>query len=191
MNCPAFSACGGDVVGTWVATSVCGSVVPDSTAPECTNELTNEKISGSESVTFGSDGTLNESSSITATVDLSINDACAQATSMTDAQTFCSFLALASGSGGSAGSAGSGVDVNFDCTYTAPACTCHVLESGDVMETGTYTISGTQITTTVPSTTTGGSPTVQTGDFCVQGNTLTLHQTSDTGGDQLTVLTRQ
>jgi hypothetical protein len=155
-------------------------MVPTSSAPECADEVKTDAVSGSETMTFGNDGLASQSSSITTNGEITITPACAQAGYMSDPQTLCSQLAA---------SAGSDPNLSIDCTYTAPDCGCQVHAIEAVMARGSYMISGTQITTDLAAP--NSNYAVQTYDYCVDGNTLTLRSMSAMGGQQFAVLTRQ
>jgi hypothetical protein len=84
--------------------------------------------------------------------------------------------ALSSGSGGVTGSCQS--KANGDC-----ACTENITNAPST-EQGTYTTSGSSITMIKTGSTTTPNPT----EYCVQGNTLTLHATSTTASGSATLV---
>jgi hypothetical protein len=174
-TCPAFSACGGDVVGTWKASSLCGTLGGDMSMPECADAVKSVSASGDPTYTFKSDKTWTLTGTAMIEEELSVNDACAQANQVPDAQTYCAYLELFGGLAGGS--------ITFDCTYTAPNCNCHVSGAGDVGQSGTYAISGTQIDI-VQGDGSGDS----NYDYCVSGSTLTL---SDPATQQQSAYARQ
>ena len=180
--CASFTACGGDVVGTWKPTKLCSNATDMGGAggaaglPECASNTQMNMASSDALYTFKSDGTYSVTGSLTVAVSFTVDDACAMDQGAPDAATFCE---LASLFGGSA----SGLDVT--CKMSGGVCGCVFGSTQDQGSTGTYTIDGDSITIEQKTGTT--SQAEGTHDFCVKSDSLTL---SNTAGEQF-VLTRQ
>ena len=67
-------------------------------------------------------------------------------------------------------------------------CNCTLAFSSlpQQMQSGSYTISGNQLTITTPNAADPGTPT----DYCVSGNRLTIHLVTDSGTSGVLTLTR-
>ena len=164
MMCGQVSACGGDLTGTWTITSGCltSAGVKDAesgatgSCSGLTVAVTNISVSGT--VTFNADMTytfasLQEQSTLT----LNAPASCVGSGS-------CSALASALESTGDVASA--------TCSGTS-GCSCTAMQTPQTeTESGTYSVSGSTVTT-VPSTGTASST-----PFCVQGSVLHLLDTS-------------
>jgi hypothetical protein len=179
-SCPTLTPCGGNLVGTWRLQTLCSNSTCTSGCPDEIKSLT---YSGNVLYDFTSDGRVNVVGTLNADLEISVSDACAQSANLADAQTYCTEQqSSASGSGGAGDSS------SFDCTYKAPNCECSVKGSTAIDDSGTYAVSGTQVTIT----SSGGDSmlTTSTSSFCVSGDTLIVGAsdgTMRTGG----VLTRQ
>jgi hypothetical protein len=180
--CPAFTPCGGDIVGRWQLRTICGATTSaGSTVPECSSEIQAQTTSGNTTYDFAADGTVTVSGALELDVALAVTDACSQASIGVDAATYCATVdGTASGSGGSSGMTSTGVVTN--CTYTAPICHCQLIESVSTNAAGTYTVKGTQITVVTRQATTS--------DYCISGDTLLVSSATTSGGQEVATLVR-
>jgi hypothetical protein len=158
-SCGQVEPCGGDVVGTWTATSGCVNATyammsfESGLAGACpTATLSATKISVSGSMSLNSD--LTYSSTGTETVSFSVNlpSSCTQG----QCAALGAYLQSSLGAGSSA-----------SCTGTS-SCACSLTEQVNDDDSGTYTTTGSTLTTT--SATTGTSAQ----SYCVKDDTLHL-----------------
>jgi len=197
-DCPAFTPCGGDIVGVWRLESICGAVTSSSNETSCVGQTVVESLAGNAIYTFGVDGTATVTGNLSIVGDISVTDACAQSMGTT-AAAYCEVLSAAAGgtgslggaggtggagaaagTGGTAGSAGTGDPaIDISCMLSASQCDCH-LEEGPILveSTATYVTMGTQVIV-------DGTPS----DYCVEGSTLTVSGTTSTG-TALSIFTR-
>ena len=151
------AACGGDVVGIWTMTDVCFDVATLSLGlkalcPQAVVTTTGGELTGS--VGFGADSTIQieYDETLSYAVEIPASASCLGATTCAELDALLKQE-----------------DDSFTCTGSA-TCTCTFNEGGlSVPVTGTYTIAGTSITATYD---TGGT---STWPYCVQGESLVLH----------------
>jgi hypothetical protein len=152
-NCGKVSPCGGNIVGSWKITNSCvtnSTINPMNTS--CPGETGKVNSFDYGTATFNADGTYSTSTGGSASETLTIPKSCVS-TITCDQLT----MALNNTDGGASGTCVTSGS-NCDCTFAISAQTS--------TETGTYTTSGTSITTTPASGTAG------TNGYCVQGSTL-------------------
>ncbi len=194
-SCPAFTACGGNIVGTWHYVSGCGLFSSSTCASETFMTMT---VAGSQATyTFGSggafsstvSGSVNEMlryalSCISGVTDAGIPQACA------DLQNLYRDIAAEPDAGSAtvrltSATCSAGGNQTCDCalvlTYLSPQTT-----------SGSYTVSGNQVTVTItnpaPDGGVGGSESPV--EYCVSGNTLTLRFVESSGSAVVTTFTR-
>ena len=191
-DCPAFTPCGGDIVGAWRMQSICGALTTSTGSQDCVNESEMLTLGGDALYTLGADGTLTITGNLLLAGDLSVTEACAQAMGTT-ATEYCALLSAAGaaagsggtgagGTAGTSGAAGSGgsatPNIDISCMLNASVCNCHVVEGPvPIDNTSPYQIVGNSYVVN------GGST-----DYCVDGNTLTIAQTSSSGALSVAVL---
>jgi hypothetical protein len=193
--CSVPTACGGNLVGTWKISSSCGSIESNACPPS--QNITFETSWVQLTYTFAADGTLTLAGSGTTTeairypvgcllsfVDAGITEACAA---------FQDSIRAAA----QQADAGAPITslVSFACSMDGNGvCLCNeVLTVAPQTQTGTYTTSGHQLTFIglgADAGTSGASNVY--GDYCVSGNTLTIHLIDASGArsDFLMKLTR-
>jgi hypothetical protein len=189
--CPAFKACGGDVVGNWRLTTLCGTnggaagaagagaggAPGTAGVPECASKTAMSMGSSDAVYDFKADGTYSIKGSLTLKESFTIDDACAKTFSVPDAATFCGLA-----------NSGLGAALGFDftCQVSGADCGCAIMSSQAQDETGTYTLDGDQVTI-VPKSGSSGIDTAGTSDYCVKGQTtITLQSSSGSGQVVLT-----
>jgi hypothetical protein len=165
-SCSSFSACGGDVVGTWTLDSFCDTekTIPNtSDCPGAVLAITSSAATGK--VTFNADGTDATDVQITIGESGKFPAACYTAQDCSNAQT-------------AVNSTGDGQTTTGTCSYSATSgCSCSVKIVSDSNTTGTYQISKSNITLLTDGDT--GTPDADT--FCVSGNTLSVRSTNTDG----------
>lgn len=167
-DCSSFTACGGDVTGTWKLTDYCqnasqkaasGSGFDD--CPTATFSAT--PVSESGTVTYGAGiGQANAQVSFTATA--TIPSACLNGKTCADLQ--AAYMATPG-------------ETSAACSTVTAGCTCTLAFTTSSMQRETYTVSGSNITETDSD---DGTP--DTSQFCVSGNELKIY--SDDGTIVLT-----
>jgi hypothetical protein len=167
MSCLQVQPCGGDVVGTWRFVGGCAAEASVFTALAQTScpgtEVSQVAFGASGSVTFNADLTYvgqgwNTTYSDTVTRPLSCSSGAAS----------CDALDLSvTATGGSF--------LTEDCSG-ATTCACHSSSRNAMTESGTYTVTGTKLDLTAPSTTRSRS-------FCVEGSRLHIIEFSATATD--------
>lgn len=156
----AFTACGGDLTGTWTFSAACANVPPTalnapwSTCPTATISAT---IDMQGSITFNADKTYTVSDTMNRTIDGTLPKTC-----LGSGQTCQSIIDASKGD--------TATDTGTDCKVTGTS------KESTPNETGTWTTSGTTFTTTK----TGGSGSTSIA-YCVTGNTLVAQQQGDKG----------
>jgi hypothetical protein len=182
-SCPAFIACGGDIVGTWRLKSECAS--PLSSSGSCEISVVALDISQYDvTMAFAAGGSVTMSISGTMRETQRYSTGCL-AGSGGSAQACANLQDMATRSYQGAADAGS-VPFNlqkYECSLDAAGtCTCDEAFAYDhVTETGTYTIADNQVTIGhfAPPGADAGSDTDDPADYCVAGDTLTIKPTSD------------
>ena len=148
-----FSACGGNIVGTWHPVTVCGST--QSSSSGCQGETSSGNLNTSGSVVFNSDGTFSINETVSGTATDTFPKSC-----LPQFQSCDQVAAFVSATGPMASCSG---DISVSCT-------CQVtLKEMTVTANGTYTTSGSTVTL-MQQGSSGGNP----ASYCVQGNTLTV-----------------
>jgi hypothetical protein len=193
--CPVPAACGGNLVGTWKILSSCGSIESNACPPS--QSISVETSWVQVTYTFAADGTLTLAGSGTTTeairypvgcllpvVDAGVAEACA---AFQD-------LIRAAAQQADAGAPLTSL-VSFTCAMDGNGvCLCNeVLTVAPQTQTGTYKTSGDQLTFIDLGADAGTSDASNVyGDYCVSGNTLTIHliDASDARSDFLMTLTR-
>jgi hypothetical protein len=172
-TCPAFTACGGDVVGSWELGSICestGATTVDGAPaglPACATDGAVETASSDVVFEFKADGTFNAAGTTTFAFDLSFDDDCAQSTFMLDPASACTLLMLSGSESATPG--------DVSCALDGAVCDCHFRATQPTDEVGTYTIDGSQLTVNYTQTAADGTATshTDTNPFCVNGDTFT------------------
>jgi hypothetical protein len=165
-TCPAFTPCGGSLVGTWHLDSLCMSpplMYSSSTCPSA-----QEQIGADGTLTFGADGTLDPTKAML-TLTVVFPPSC-----ITDS-TACDQLGTTIG----------------PCTSTADGgCRCTPKTTTSMSSMETYTTSGNMVvlTSTDPNT---GTPRTETAYYCVTGNQLRLRGRSTSNIAYVYAMTRQ
>ena len=164
-DCTMFTACGGNVVGTWRLTKACISGVPNPFAKFCPTSTFQVYETLNGTVQFVADdgvtlamgamgGTYSSNlSSSSAVEDFTIPASCLQGVTCAQFQSSIN----QSGDGGVPAAMGT-------CTDAAGGCACHITGAGSATATkGVYSVSGTTITI-------DGQP----GPYCVKGSGLLI-----------------
>ena len=163
-------ACGGDITGTWNVSSVClsKSILMTTLTQELMGVCPSATVGDSSAPTTGSlmfNADLSYSIALSESVSLGMNlpISCFQGATCADLNT--SFMQQVTGDP---------TIQSASCTGTNP-CVCTITSVPmAITEAGTYTVSGTSITTTP---TTGGTG-VSTLSYCVKDTTLTFKDAS-------------
>ncbi len=159
-SCPAFSACGGDLVGTWTIQQYCVNVPMDAISALCPGAsigLSTLDVSGT--MTFGADNTVTSAGSVSFAENVKFPASCMTSAECTEYKA----QLVAQGE-------------DAQCSYDAAAgCSCAVNLSENPMASGTYQVQGSQLTVTDSSS----SDAPEVDSFCVSGNTATLYQESN------------
>jgi hypothetical protein len=165
------SGCGGNIVGTWTFTSECFTGdVTTAASQDCagaSGSVSSIQVSGT--ATFNSDGSYSLSLNQTVDETDSIPSSCLTQDNVT--LTCAELQQVFSGLSGDGGTGGT-------CTTSGSGCNCAFSIANSDVESGTYTTSGSTLTTT-PTANSGAS--MGSGSYCVNGNTLTYVPSSTTG----------
>jgi hypothetical protein len=155
-SCGTVQPCGGSVVGTWKTSAACvlddALFASDATAICATATIHVTSISPAGGVTYKTDGTYQDTGNLTLGLQFTIPTSCLQ-TGATCSDIDASF-------------AQDTTITRHSCSMSGAACVCAVTTTQPVTDSGTYSTSGTNITTTP----TGGQP--STDGYCVEGSTL-------------------
>lgn len=147
-SCGNVQPCGGDLVGTWTINKACiSSLTPDSTCAGDT--ISNTSATETGTLSFTSAGTYTSNVSLTLSYTEMIPASCISGLTCADLQ---SQFAI--------------IGATATCTGST-VCTCSISLAANGAETGTFTASGTSLTTT--SSASGNSSSM---GYCVQGNTV-------------------
>jgi hypothetical protein len=180
-----FTACGGDIVGTWHIVDACGLLAAASCAPAA--GVTVEHVSSMATYTFGSDGSFTAAfsgayeetyrypfSCLAGLTDGGTGQICA------DYQNRIQAL-LAQVDAGVVGA-------TYACTMDGnQACVCSEAYSfpSPATQTGSYTVAGDQLTITSSASSAdagaSGMSAPEVAAYCVAGSKLTLHVTGNDG----------
>jgi hypothetical protein len=161
-SCGTVQPCGGSVVGTWNISTVCvldSSFLGFDQSQICAGaQFDVASVSAMGTSTYNADGTYQDTGNLKLTFKLTVPNSCFS-NGATCAGLNSSFQQQIQQDPSSVNSA--------SCVPSGSSCVC-TLGSPDqpVSEMGTYTTSGTSLTTTP----TGGTP--STGPYCVTGNEL-------------------
>ena len=195
ISCDPFTACGGNIVGTWRLVSSCGSV---SSWPCPSSERIAAKSSVTqETYTFASNGTFSLAASGDLTETLVYPPACLGGITDAGISQACADIERAFLTPTQTGDAGTQMVVVKSASCSAAAndtCVCNAVltTTGSQLTTsGSYTTSGNQVTL-IDSASDGGvrdAGTDAAWEYCVSGNTLTLHTVSSSA-DGVMTLTR-
>jgi len=195
ISCDPFTACGGNIVGTWRQVSNCGSV---SSSPCPSSERIAFKSSVTQATyTFASDGTFTFSASGDLTEALSYPLACLGGITDAGIPQACADIESRFVTPTQTGDAGAPTVVVKSASCSAAAndtCACTAVLSNpgaQATTSGSYTTSGNQLTL-VASASGGGVQDAgadSVSEYCVSGNTLTLHFSSSSS-DGVMTLTR-
>jgi hypothetical protein len=157
-SCGTFTACGGDVVGTWTLTNFC--TVPDVTdlPAECQNNISVSSSSGSGTYEF-TETDYSSSLMLQFTMRWVFDNACVSALadqSVTMTEASCASLEQEYRDRMTA--------QQVSCSFAGGACLCDFLVSNAFNDAGPYTLQGTDIDdgSAVPA------------HYCVDGDTLKL-----------------
>jgi hypothetical protein len=183
--CPAFTPCGGNLVGTWHLTSECMSATSPSEG--CTFGVTAIDLSAYKATfTFTASGTVSLSVSGTVAETIRYAPACFGGDASSP-QSCANFQQAAVRSWQGEADAGEFpfTLTKFDCVLDSTlACVCNeVMSCVNVTETGRYTTAGTQVTigalslSPLPDAGPRDAGADDPADYCVSGDTLTLRPT--------------
>jgi hypothetical protein len=175
-SCSLPAPCGGDPVGTWRFVSGCGSATLDTCPSQPIDFVT---VRGDETYTFASDGTYTATFSGTLNETIRYPIVCLGPIVDAGAPEACATWASAVQMGIQTADAGASSTTltSFTCSMDgANICVCNeVLSSGSPQTvTAIYTTSGNQLTITSAAADAGSGSSSHV-DYCVSGNTLTLH----------------
>lgn len=144
-----FTACGGDITGTWNLTSACGlsAIFGDPTGGACPGFASDDQgLSLTGTVSFNADMSYDLTTMVSGNVNLMVPLSCLPPMSA------CSDLDVA---------------VSGTCTDDNGVCDCAIPLDTTDNESGTWSTSGNQLTTTSMGTD-------EVGEYCVEGNSLTV-----------------
>ncbi len=187
-SCGEFTACGGNLEGTWSIAQICmGADTEQSLSEamfkgktECNGALKDFQATASGTVTFGN-GTTSSDATITVVESLSLNSTCLSAMTsrtVTVSESVCQAFEQGMNSVDDSGTdASSSPTVTGSCTFTGSACDCTMTVTGPTGSTGTYQIQGNQFIDEDGDAT----------DYCVATDTLTAQSTND-DGTQITMV---
>jgi hypothetical protein len=193
ISCDPFAACGGNIVGTWRLVSSCGSV--SSWPCPSSDRIAVKSSVTQEAYTFASNGTFSVAASGDLTETLVYPPACLGG--ITDAGISQACADIESAFLTRTGDAGTQMVVvkSASCSAAAnDACVCNAVlttTGSQIATSGSYTTSGNQVTL-IASASDGGvrdAGTDAAWEYCVSGNTLTLHTVSSSA-DGVMTLTR-
>lgn len=163
-TCPAFTPCGGSLVGDWTVEHVCLSISTTKALTQACSgaSFTVSPLTATGTVSFKADNTMTSSALISFQESLHYPAIC-----FTEAQ--CMLVATQL-------SAATGVS-EAQCGYDAvTGCSCTLTSSQATMGSGTYAVQGTNVTMTNAAT---GRTEVDS--FCVSGNQASFYQVNANG----------
>jgi hypothetical protein len=170
-DCTTFTACGGDVVGTWKIAKTCVSGAQDPLAVQCSTSAFHISETVNGTVTFASNGTVTSSNDLSTTEDTTIPASCIGGATCVQLETSLNRRVIGEAT------------TMATCTDASGGCSCHAITSAPTVGANTtYSVSGTVITI-------GGNP----DPYCVRANGLLIQtQNGTTGSDIVTfALTKQ
>jgi hypothetical protein len=189
-----FTACGGDLVGTWHFAASCA--VGSSDCPPFTG-VTIDSAASVFTSTFTSGGAFTRTTAGMLTETLSYTRACLDAAagitpnpSNTTGQVCAFFQDAVRSSIGNADAGAISELASFTCSTSGENCVCRqVFMNASQTLTGTYTTNGNQVTVVYTGSDAGTTPT-ESFDYCVSGDTLKLHFPGTGGSDIVLTYTR-
>ncbi|HVH40829.1 MAG TPA: hypothetical protein VM925_00755 [Labilithrix sp.] len=165
-TCPAFTACGGDVIGTWAVSGGCVSADTFAAAkqPPCEGVQESDVVIKAAGTMVATATTIHRKSKVDMSAKLFIPQACAA-----QAGGNCALVEY-----GLTNEIEPGTPPLFDkasCTSAGGgACNCTVSRATAEDETSDYTVAGNTLTSTNPT---------RTFDYCVDGTKNTYKETTD------------
>jgi hypothetical protein len=193
-SCDTFTACGGNIVGTWRLVSTCLAI--SSSGCPSSERISVQTSPSQVTYTFAGDGTLTLTASGQVTEALRYPLACLGSVTDAGIPQACADTERVLVTPPQTADAGtSSVEVtSASCAAAAnEACACTVVVRYTSPQTasGAYATSGSQLTL-VGSGSDGGAPDAgasSVSEYCVAGNTLTIHTAGNTS-DGVATLTR-
>ena len=157
-GCDVTSACGGDIKGEWKISTVCYdeaalAASAKTLCAEATLKTTDVKVSGD--ISYEADGTFSQgATSVKATAELTLGASCLRGLTCEQIQAQVEMDPM--GAGGTTCTSASG-----------GGCVCKSELSDSSQANGTYTVSGSSVTST-------SGDQSESQDYCVKGSTLVL-----------------
>jgi hypothetical protein len=135
-----FTACGGDVVGTWNSYGSCMSTTGYEQYPGCEDVVIDGAPDFTGSATFNADGSYTQDTTISGDVHEVFDDDCIASMTggMMNGEAYCALVSAVASSGES-GMSGS-------CTYSGGKCTCNLSIDMQDSQQGSYTLAGNTMT---------------------------------------------
>lgn len=182
-----FTACGGDVTGTWnfKETCVTGNLVDQLNAafgsPQCAGTFTKASLaSSSGTVTYeGEEFTRSTTVEIKASLRLT-NDCLRAVTESGEGLTLQTCSSYVESSVIKPLRTGPGITTSASCNYSGSTCDCEMTSIETTNIKGTFTVDGSTLTES------GG----KTYDFCVKNNQLSERGEPTVGVDGVAILTK-
>lgn len=168
-NCKSFTACGGDIVGTWIVADECVGGV-DNFASICPSSTFGESVSNGGPLTFNANGTYTTTNMGTAPGTFGVESFC-----LSDAGPTVTCDQLQASFNMQSAQVDGGSSTMAMCTTASSGCLCQLTATQTISGNGTYSTSGTSLTLTPAS---GSASTVP---YCVQGNGLLIQIPGMTG----------
>ena len=162
-----FSACGGDIVGTWRITSVCAEL-SGAIIDVCPTAIAMVDLMLEGTVTFEADGTRSSELTGKSTITYTLDADCLDAITMGMPPDSCDVLSKEADPSMDKGPTTCSGDVTVGCT-----CVEDTPESTET-KTGTYTVEGNTLTSTDDA-----DGTVTMAELCVQGTEARVQETED------------
>lgn len=154
-TCGKVQPCGGSVIGNWKVSSTCilddSFLSVDTTGLCAGTTLALKKVSGSGGITFRADQTYQSTGTIAIDFTMGIPTTC---------------FAPGNTCAGLSADLRDPTITAVSCTTVGSACECQITTKQDTTEAGTYSTSGTTLTTTHSAETPSADP------YCVEGNQL-------------------
>lgn len=171
-SCPAFTPCGGELLGDWKLEQMCLQIaVPAALTAFCPDvKLTLSPVRATGTVSFKADNTMTSSAEVSFDEHIQFPTSCLT-------EDLCSSYA-------SQLSTAPGVTTGH-CDYdTSTGCSCTLTSSQPSMNSGTYQVQGGNVTVT------NATGAMEVDSFCVSANTLRVRGPSRNGNSSSLVLTR-
>lgn len=160
-----FTACGGDIVGTWAFSAACATLAPgtDPFGGQCPTATMTLEVDVSGTVDFAGDGTYAVENTVAVTMTADFPKSCLPQGATCEA-----------------------IADEKPVTDTGDSCLLTDAQPAETnSESGTYTASGSTLTLTDQ----GGTP--EDGEYCVTGSTATVRLTDENGQVVMYTLTKQ